>query len=309
MTFDLRETLFYRQAELLLRIVPYFVDEKKFALKGGTAINFFVRDLPRLSVDIDLAYLPFNERKEALEDISDTLVRVSENIRKHFPGTTIILKHLKGVKTISGFIVRRGDVSIKVEPNLVIRGFVYPPAKRKICAQAEKLFERSFIIQTLSFAELYGGKICAALDRQHPRDLFDIDILLKNEGITEDIRKAFIVSLISHPRPMIELLSPNLLDLKQGLTTEFLGMTLTQVSVEQLEQVRERLIHLIKEEMTEKERLFIFSVKKMEPLWELLGLENVENLPAVKWKLQNLKKMDKTKHHKAVDKLRAFLDI
>ena len=43
----MKDTLFFRQAELLLQVLPYFRTEKELALKGGTAINFFIRDLPR----------------------------------------------------------------------------------------------------------------------------------------------------------------------------------------------------------------------------------------------------------------------
>jgi len=57
--------IYRSQVELLLRVLPYVAKEKVFALKGGTAINLFVRDLPRLSVDIDLTYLPFEDRATA----------------------------------------------------------------------------------------------------------------------------------------------------------------------------------------------------------------------------------------------------
>jgi hypothetical protein len=50
------DTVYFRQAELLLRVLPLVDREAVFALKGGTAINFFVRDLPRVPVDIDLVY-------------------------------------------------------------------------------------------------------------------------------------------------------------------------------------------------------------------------------------------------------------
>jgi len=81
-----RDTVFFRQAELLLRVLPFVNQEEIFALKGGTAINFFLRDLPRLSVDIDLTYLPINDRKTALTDIDKALLRISERVKKTIPG-------------------------------------------------------------------------------------------------------------------------------------------------------------------------------------------------------------------------------
>ncbi len=83
----MKDTVFFRQAELLLRILPLIHKEEVFDLKGGTAINFFVRDLPRLSVDIDLTYLPVNERDFALNDIRNALIRISEEIQRRIPGT------------------------------------------------------------------------------------------------------------------------------------------------------------------------------------------------------------------------------
>ncbi len=67
------ETPYYRQAELILEVLPVIDRHDVFALKGGTAINFFVRDLPRLSVDIDLTYLPVTRREQALLDITEAL--------------------------------------------------------------------------------------------------------------------------------------------------------------------------------------------------------------------------------------------
>ncbi len=54
----------------------------------------------------------------------------------------------------------------------------------------------------------------AALDRQHPRDLFDVSALLANEGLTDALRTAFVVYLISHNRPAVELLAPGRLDIE-----------------------------------------------------------------------------------------------
>ena len=66
-------TIYYNQAELLLRILPLIYRQREFALKGGTAINFFFRNLPRLSVDIDLVYLPIEDRATTLQNISNLL--------------------------------------------------------------------------------------------------------------------------------------------------------------------------------------------------------------------------------------------
>jgi len=169
----MKDTIFFRQAELLLRILPLIHREEAFALKGGTAINFFVRDLPRLSVDIDLTYLPVNERDFALNDIRNALIRISGEIQKRIPGTKVTLRKIHGADVLRGMVVEREGVTVKIEPNLVMRGSVYPPEVRALSRNAQQVFELSVQSRLLSIEELYAGKICAALDRQHPRDFFD----------------------------------------------------------------------------------------------------------------------------------------
>ena len=177
-----KDTVFFRQAELLLRVLPFVNEEKIFALKGGTAINFFLRDLPRLSVDIDLTYIPINDRETALPDIGKALLRISERVEKTIPGVRVFPKKDHDLGILARLLIRRGDATTKIEPNSVLRGSVFPTETRALCQKAHDLFELSIEARTLSFEDLYGGKACAALDRQHPRDLFDIDMLLKNEG-------------------------------------------------------------------------------------------------------------------------------
>ncbi len=304
-----RDTVFFRQAELLLRVLPFVNEEEIFALKGGTAINFFLRDLPRLSVDIDLTYLPINDREAALGDIEKALIQISERVKKTIPGVRVFSKKDREFNLVSGLLIRRGDATIKVEPNLILRGSVFPTETRSLCQKAQDLFELSIEARTLSFEDLYGGKACAALDRQHPRDLFDIHILFKKDGLPEKVRKAFIVYLISHSRPMIEILNPRWRDVRPVFEREFQGMVVEPVKPEELRIGGEQLVSRLKEEMTEDEKRFIVSVKEGEPLWDLLGVPGIENLPAVRWKLQNIRQMKPKKHREALQKLREYLGV
>jgi len=138
---------------------------------------------------------------------------------------------------------------------------------------------------------LYGGKICAALDRQHPRDLFDVKLLLDNEGITDKIRTAFIVYLISHNRPMNELLNPTFQDISNQFTAEFKGMMFNRITLEELNHARKELVNRLMSDLTEREKRFLISVKSKKPQWDLIEVEHIKDLPAVKWKLLNLEKM------------------
>jgi predicted nucleotidyltransferase component of viral defense system len=302
-----KNAVFFRQAELLLRTLPLLHEETDFAVKGGTAINFFVRNMPRLSVDIDLTFIPITDRSIAHDRISAMLLRLSKRLQSHRKGTRVVLKKSGKPELVRAIIVTQEGVSIKIEPNFIIRGSLYGADAREICQSAQEAFELSAEAQVLSVPDLYGGKICAALDRQHPRDLFDIKLLLEDEGITDAIRKSFVVHLVSHDRPMVELLDPNFADLRKAFTADFEGMTLVKVSPEELEDVRAKLVKALREGMTDKERRFILSVKKGDPDWELIELEGVDRLPAVQWKLLNIAKMDKAKHKQALRRLEACL--
>ena len=304
-----RDTVYFRQAELLLRVLPFINEEKIFALKGGTAINFFFRDLPRLSVDIDLTYLPINDRKTALTDIEKALIRITERMKKAIAGVRVFSKKDREFNLVAGLLVRRGDATIKVEPNSVMRGSVFPTETRVLCQKAQDLFELSIEARTLSFEDLYGGKACAALDRQHPRDLFDIDMLLKKEGLPEKVRKAFIVYLVSHSRPMIEILNPHWSAPRPVFEREFQGMMIQSVTAEELRIVGERLVSTLHEEMTWEEMRFIVSIKEGKPQWEMLGVPGIENLPAVQWKLQNIRRMMPMKRREALQKLQNYLGV
>jgi len=164
-------------------------------------------------------------------------------------------------------------------------------------------------MRVVSLPDLYGGKLCAALDRQHPRDLFDVHGLFQNEGITDDIRRAFVVFLASHDRPMSELLTPNRKDLKKVFADQFEGMTLDPLPLAALENARERLIEQINADLTTAEREFLLSIKRLEPKWELLGLPGIERLPGPQWKLYNLRKMDPVKRRAAEELLRRKLGL
>jgi hypothetical protein len=177
----------------------------------------------------------------------------------------------------------------------------------QLCKKAEELFEVSFEIQSLVAEELYAGKICAALDRQHPRDLFDVKLLYDNEGLSDKLRKAFIIYLISHNRPIEEILNPNILNIESVYSKEFIGMTEQPVDFTALTETRIRLINDIKNSLTLSEKQFLISFKNKNPDWALLGIENADKLPAVRWKLNNLKKMQNSKHSCALKKLEDYL--
>ena len=306
----MRDSVFFPQADLLVQALPFVHAEACFALKGGTAINFFVRDFPRLSVDIDLVYLPVEDRAATLRGIDAALQRVAAAVRRALPGVQVREQRPLGAKGVVKLALRaRGGAEVVIEPNTVLRGTLHPTVDRTLAPKAVALFGRSATMRVVSLPDLYGGKLCAALDRQHPRDLFDVHGLLEAEGLTDEIRRAFVVFLASHDRPMGELLTPNLKDLGQVYADQFSGMTNDPVSLGVLEETRTRLIARINAELTGPEREFLLSLKRRDPQWDLLGLPGVERLPGPQWKLYNLRKMKPAKHAEAVARLKEKLGL
>jgi len=303
----MNKDLFYKQADLLISILPQITRETDFALHGGTAINFFVRDMPRISVDIDLTYVRISSREEAMKAISEQLKTISKNISATMPLVQVEEKTAAPAGLITKLFVKRQNALVKIEPNQVIRGSLFGCEVKDLCTRAEDVFEKFVTTKTMSFPELYGSKMCAALDRQHPRDIFDIMLLLKNEGITKQILKAFLVYLVSHNRPISELLSPHFKDMKPVFEKEFAGMVSIEVAYEDLVSVRKTLVEEIKKRITADERAFLISFKEKAPQWDLLGVDGAQDMPAVQWKLTNLAKMEHEKHKRAVNQLKRVL--
>ncbi len=302
-----RKTAYQKQVQLLLQLLPFVAQHECFALKGGTAINLFIHNLPRLSVDVDLVFLPLLPREAALPAIKSALGELRTSIRQALPNTEVI-ESFQVKQDALRLIVNRYGVDIKIELSPVLRGTVFPSAVLSVSEDVENEFGYA-AVQVVSHADLYAGKICAALDRQHPRDLFDVKWLLDNEGLTNDLRKALLVYLVSHRRPIAELLRPNFKDIRGLYRGEFRDMTKHPVSLADLQATRVELVEQINSALTQQERQFLLSFKNRNPDWSLLGLPGVSALPAIRWKQINLAKMSPSRHREAVRKLGDVLEI
>jgi predicted nucleotidyltransferase component of viral defense system len=296
--------IYRRQVALLIRVLPLVTEEACFALKGGTAINLFVRDLPRLSVDIDLTYLPVAPRPQSLADIDAAMKRIAGRIKAVLPDAQITEASTEN--TVVKLIARSQGVQIKIEVTPVLRGCVFEPEMMSVKPAVEEAFGFAEA-RIVSFADLYAGKIVAALDRQHPRDLFDVRDLLANEGVTDDLRQAFIVYLLSHDRPMSEVLAPTRKDISAEFLRGFEGMTEEPVSHDELIAAREALIAEIVGRMPDAHRRFLVSFERGEPDWALLDVPGAAELPAVKWRQLNLDKLPAKKRAELVEALERVL--
>jgi len=296
-----------QQVELLVRTLPSVAAEDIFALKGGTAINLFVRDLPRLSVDIDLTYLPVKPRSESLTEIDEALERIGRSISETLPDLRVLPSRLANEQTLNRLIVRSAQAQIKIEVTPVMRGCVFEPS---IMAVSEKVEDQFSFAETLvvSRDDLYAGKLVAALDRQHPRDLFDVRDLLAHEGISDTLRQAFIVYILSHNRPAAEVLAPRRKKIEQEYQNNFVGMTTAPVRIEDLIATREEMIEIIVGQMPQEHRDFLIGVERGSVQWQLAGLQEVAELPAVRWKLSNLDKVNPDRRETFAANLAAIWD-
>ncbi len=209
------------QVDLLLQTIPYIAKEEIYALKGGTAINLFVRSMPRLSVDIDLTYLPIDDRETALKSISEGLSRIKTDLERSIPGISVTAASREGQ-----------DVKIK--------------------------------------------------------------------RLTDDIKDGFLVALISHMRPISEVISPMFIDQRQAFETQFSGMANIPFRYDDYERTRIQLVGQVQSKLTNSDRKFLMSFKEGNPDWEKLSIKNASELPAVQWKLQNIERLilDNPKKHK-----------
>ena len=257
------------QARLAVRVLRHVAEEAVFALKGGTAINLFYRELPRLSVDLDLAYVPLAERKVSLRDTAAALRQIAARVRSGLPAVRIDESQVSKGKLLA----QEGRARIKVEVNTVLRGCMHAPSRLRGFPAVSDLFG-DVEAQVLAFEDLFAGKLVAALDRQHPRDLFDVAPLLDAEGLSKSLLDAFVVYLASHDRPMSEVLAPGEKDIRPAYENEFAYMTSEPVSLSTLLDARSRLVRELYRGLLPRHRTFLRSVKALEPDWSLVPVKH-----------------------------------
>ena len=292
------------QVRLLMRLLPIVAREACFALKGGTAINLFVRNMPRLSVDIDLMYLPVHDRPEALAGIDASMKHIKAAALAELPGARVTENIHDGA--ILRLLVIADGTQVKIEVSPVLRGVVHEPSTIPVTEAVEEAFgfaETSVV----SIEDLFAGKLVAALDRQHPRDLFDVRGLLAHEGLSDDLREAFIVYLLSHNRPMGEVLSGRVKDLLSEYNNGFEGMTEETVAIDELVKTQHEMIEALIGAMPDHHREFLIGFERGEPDWSLLKIGHVAELPAIRWRQRNLDKLKPDQRSALVELLRTSL--
>ena len=283
-------------ARLLTQVAPLVFADGIFALKGGTAINLFVRDMPRLSIHLDLVFVDHRlGRDEALTKINEAIRGTVDRLTKRGFRTHAATVADAGETKL---FVRRDNIEVKVEVNFVMRGTVHPHRPASLTPRARAALFADLELPVLSLEDLYGGKLVAAMDRQHPRDLFDVMQLFLHEGITPEIRRSFIAYLACHNRPIHEVLFPALRDVSGDYERTFLGMTAEPVELSALLSARERMVGELQTRLDANEREFLLSLARNEPDWTLLGIGHLEELPGIRWKLRNIEQLARTNPRK-----------
>lgn len=281
---------------LLLDAIPAVFQEPRFAMKGGTALNLFVQDLPRLSVDIDVVFTDHKlSREAALRQIAAALELARHELNRRG------LQAESPVRTQgdeSKIYLRRGRQQVKVEVNHVFRGTILPVQSLGLTPSSRRLFTAEVQAPVLATAELYGGKLVAALDRQHPRDLFDVHCLFQSGGVTDEMIECCVAYLAGHNRPVHEVLFSRDQDLALAFENEFQGMARHPVELAALVEARQQLRRELQSRMTIDHRGFLLGLVRGEPPWDAMRCRHLSELPAIRWKLQNLAKLRRSSPEK-----------
>ena len=296
-------SVYKEKVHLLLRILPIVMSEECFAIHGGTAINLFVENLLRLSVDIDLTYIPLEDRASSLTQINEALKRIADKVKKQIKGANVILRF-----DICKLTCEWRGCQVKIEVNQTKRGIVGgEPLVLPLCQKAQELFEMEVEARIVPLTLLYGGKIAAALSRQHPRDLFDI------KHMTIPIKQArlgFIFCLLGSDRPIRESFAPSMIDQREAMENQFAGMSDVPFTYDDFESTRTRLIADVKAMLTDEDKRFLISFEQGKPDWDSVEYGYFAEYPSVKWKLLNLAKLKKenpAKLHNEAEMLTSIL--
>lgn len=295
--------IYKKQVGLLIRIVPLVYNIDEFAVHGGTAINLFVKDMPRYSVDLDITYLPLRDREESITDINRLLRELKEQIEKSVPGIKVLHK-----PEVWKLLCTKEGSTVKIEVNGTKRGIIGMVEDKELCPKARTEFNMSCRAKIVPFSQLYGGKIAAALSRQHPRDLFDC----KYMDITsfDQVKQGLIFCLLGSDKPIIESLCPNPVNQNEALENQFKGMTDISFNYDNYETARTELIKLVNENLSDEDKDFLLSFELGEADWSKCCAGDLSLYPSVKWKLQNIVKLKTTNQHKfqeGIKKLKSYL--
>jgi hypothetical protein len=294
--------LYKKQVVLLIRIMPLVYTIKDFAVHGGTAINLFHKDMPRYSVDIDITYIPVKAREESLKEINALLISLKQLIEKTIPGIKVTHK-----PDVWKLLCMKNGTSVKIEVNGTKRGIIGAVEDKTLCAKAQSEFKMGCIARTVSFTQLYGGKVSAALSRQHPRDFFDCKYM-PLDSISR-AKSGLLFCLLGSDKPIVESLQPSPINRREALENQFQGMTDIPFTYVDYEDTREQLITSVNSILTNEDKAFLIRFEEGSPQWDDSEYSDFKDFPSIQWKLLNINKLktqNPTKHKQEVERLKDY---
>lgn len=293
------------QVALLIRIMPLVYKIKDFAVHGGTAINLFHQNMLRYSVDIDLTYIPIEPRTESLEKINQYLQEMKVAIERAIPQTRVV--HKSDVWKLQ---CTHNGAMVKIEVNGTNRGILGEVEIRELSSKAKEEFQANCKARIVPYSQLYGGKILAALNRQHPRDMFDCKYM-KDEKF-ERVKEGLFLCLLGSDKPIIESLCPNPINQEEALENQFKGMSAIPFSYTDYEQARKAIVKKVGECFTKTDREFLVTFEEGTPQWEKCCAGDLNRFPSVQWKLLNINKLKEQapqKYQEGISKLKNYLQV
>jgi hypothetical protein len=190
------------------------------------------------------------------------------------------------------------------------RGIIGDTVDMLLCERARKEFNMGCKARTVSYSQLYGGKITAALSRQHPRDIFDCKYMVMDSF--EDVKNGFLLCLLGSDKPIIESLQPNDVDQKEALENQFQGMSDIPFSYDTYLFERDKLRKMIHDNLTDVDKEFILSFESGTPDWSKCCAGDLSIYPSVQWKLINIQKLKGANPQKfewGISKLRKYFEL
>jgi predicted nucleotidyltransferase component of viral defense system len=276
---------------------------RRVALKGGTALNLFVFDLPRLSVDIDVNYIGAADQKTMMVERPKIDVALQQVVsRLGLTVKRLPSEHAGGKWRLSYTSVLGRPAVLEVDVNFMLRTPLWPPATRDSLAF---IGDRAKAISVLDEHELAAGKLAALLARGASRDLFDSRELLRRNSLdTEKLRLGFVVyggiSRVDWRTVSVETVTTTVADVKRQLLPmlrrelrpekEDVGDWTTAL-VQETRDLLGVLLPLRDEEMAFFDRLNGDGAIHPELLTEDDDLqERIRVNPGLQWKALNVKK-------------------
>ena len=288
---------YQRQATLLIELLPTVARQSDFALYGGTAINLFLLDAPRLSIDLDLKFLPPLKIDAAKARIDEILQEVRAEIEKDIPGTRVEQEQKQDRRLPRLLVIRdRDGALVKIEVNPLQVGSIFSPQPRQLSAKVAADFSvAATTMEILAPAEIYAGKIAAALERAHPRDLFDIRQMPDSIWDDQRLWAALAVCLaMSRGRDLHRLIAEkNAGKIIVSLDYENFApmMRTARATLQELEEAGSRLHARLLSRMPAGCKKLLVDFFCGQADWSAIGVD-IDALPGLQWRSEGIRKME-----------------